>query len=63
MRWGKHGYLVLAMKEGTVSIDITIYMDIESNPGPTIKDKSWWALTKQTDELKKRLPNIAEANC
>ena len=52
VRWGKHGCLLLATKEGTIGIDITIYMDIESNPGPTIKEKSLWASTKRTDESK-----------
>ena len=50
VRWGKYGCLLLATKEGTIGIDITIYMDIESNPGPTIKEKSLWASTKRTDE-------------
>ena len=52
VRWGKHGCLLLTMKEGTIGIDITIYMDIESNPGLTIKERSLWALTKRTDESK-----------
>lgn len=33
-KWDKHRHMPLAAKENVCSIDITVYMEIERNPGP-----------------------------
>ena len=36
--WGKRGHLLLAPREDHVCIDITVCMDVETNPGPNARE-------------------------
>ena len=47
-KWVKHGYVLLAETDySLLSIDITVYMDVERNPGP-FSSKESYDLRKQT---------------
>ena len=39
-KWDKHGYLLIAAKDTALLVDITVYMDVERNPGPVV-DTDW----------------------
>ena len=47
-KWVKHGYVLLAETDySLLSIDITVYMDVERNPGPISSEESY-DLRKET---------------
>ena len=47
-KWVKHGYVLMAATDySLLSIDITVFMDVERNPGP-ISSEEGYDLRKQT---------------
>ncbi|CAH3156255.1 unnamed protein product [Pocillopora meandrina] len=56
MKWVKHGYILLAATDcSLLTIDITVFMDVETNPGPISSEKSY-DLRKQTWSDESKIP-------
>ena len=55
-KWVKHGYVLLAATDYSLSsIDITVFMDVERNPGP-ISSEEGYDLRKQTRSNTSKIP-------
>lgn len=55
-KWVKHGYVLLAATDYSLSsIDITVFMDVERNPGPTSSEEGY-VLRKQTWSNTSKIP-------
>ena len=55
-KWVKHGYVLLAATDYSLSsIDITVFMDVERNPGP-ISSEEGYDLRKQTRSNTSTIP-------
>ena len=55
-KWVKHGYVLLAATDYSFSsIDITVFMDVERNPGP-ISSEEGYDLRKQTRSNTSKIP-------
>ena len=47
-KWDKHGYLLIAAKDTALLIDITVYKDVDRNPGPVVDND--WAKEKEKNQ-------------
>ena len=56
--WSKHGYLLLASRDDLVCIDITVFMDVEKNPGPVLEDNLTEALSTRISYSKNELVSL-----
>ncbi|PFX13355.1 hypothetical protein AWC38_SpisGene22564 [Stylophora pistillata] len=62
MKWVKHGYILLAATDCSLpSIDITVFVDVMTNPGPISSEKSY-DLRKQSWSDKSKIPCYGRNN-